>query len=1018
MNLRIVKFLSFLLVFGFISSQVCAQLGKITFDLEKEKPQKFKNKTLRSEKTGEKKFNIPRRFIQNTTSHYNYYFNANNKIDAVIERARMSHKDNYAKLIPYYSFDLKQTAAQAAELDSVILKATAGILLHDLRSDWVDNFYLLIGKAYYLRKDFDSAGMTFQFINYNLFPRKKKGDDDQTIVGTTGFTSNNSLSISSQENRNLVDKAFTRPPSRNDALVWQIRTLIEMEDYGEAAGLINTLKNDENFPERLHPYLEEMEGYWFFKQEMYDSAVSYIEKALPNSLDNQDKARREFLLAQLYEMNGDQSVASDYYDKAIRHTTDPLMDIYGNLNKAKMLKSKDPEEIVNSVNRLLKMARKDKFDNYRDIIYFSAAELAMEIPDSTSAFAFYGKSILNNKDNSSYRNRAFLNLAEISYAKKDYKSAYNFYDSLQLPDSTLGDITSILEKKAALVHIVRHIKIIERQDSLQALAALSPAERDNYLKKLSKSLKKQRGISDDDEYVNSSKSFFDSKNQSSSGIFSNNSNDKGDWYFYNNSVKSKGFNEFKKLWGKRENVDNWRRLSGGDKNIAATRSERNPQPAQDQLVMGDIDPLSPANMNKAAVIDGGDVTGITDASDVQQDISISGLAANIPLTPEAMDSSNKKIAASLFQLGKNYQVLLEDYHAAIGEYEHSLERFPDSLYNGEIYMNLFYCYNKLGNTVKADHYKNLLLKSYSGSRFADYVLNPEKFDPTKKDEAGTKRFQDIYNLFIEGNFEKAVEEKKAADSLYGLNFWSPQLLYIESVYYIQNREDSVAINLLNQLQAQYPASPMSEKAATMVHVLNQRDSIERYLTNLEIVRVNPEAELEVFDDTRVERKIQKPGVISTEKIPVKETVIPQTVTISAVKKLPAPTIKSGYSFDPNSNQNVLMILTKVDPVYNVEAKNAFVRYNAQKHYRLELKVTRDTLDTNRALLIFSDFVSADEAIKYIDQVRRDAPREVSWLPKDKYAFYIISDENLEILKNNKNLKDYLDLLHSKYPEKF
>ena len=69
---------------------------------------------------------------------------------------------------------LNNTAAQKTELDSVIYKATAGILLHDLRSDWVDNLYLLIGKAYYLRKDFDSASMTFQFINYNLFPKEKR----------------------------------------------------------------------------------------------------------------------------------------------------------------------------------------------------------------------------------------------------------------------------------------------------------------------------------------------------------------------------------------------------------------------------------------------------------------------------------------------------------------------------------------------------------------------------------------------------------------------------------------------------------------------------------------------------------------------------------------------------------------------------------------------------------------------------------------------------------------------------
>ncbi|MEO6681536.1 MAG: tetratricopeptide repeat protein [Ginsengibacter sp.] len=1011
MNLRILKFLLILLAFGFTTPQVYAQLGKITFDLEKDKPEKFKSKTLRSERTGEKKFNVPRRFIQNTTSHYNYYFNANNKINAVIERARISHKDDYSKLIPYYSFDLKQTAAQASELDSVILKSTAGILLHDLRSDWVDNFYLLIGKAYFLRKDFDSAGMTFQFINFNLFPRKKKGDDDQQIVGTTGFSSTNSLSISSKENRNLLKKAFSQPPSRNDALVWQIRTLIEMENYGEAAGLINTLKNDENFPGRLNAYLEEMEGYWFYKQQMYDSAISHIEKALPNALDNADKARREFLLAQLYEITGDQSMASDYYDKAIRHTTDPLMDIYGNLNKAKMLKSKDPQEIVHSVNRLLRMARKNKFDAYRDIIYFSAAQLAMEIPDSTAAMAFFGKSISFNENNTSYRNRAFLNLAEMSYEKKDYKNAYNFYDSLRLPDSTLGDIAAINEKKAALVHIVRHIKIIERQDSLQALAALSPADRDAYLKKLSRSLKKQRGVSEEDEYVNSSSAFFDSKNRSSD-IFGNN-DAKGEWYFYNNSLKAKGLNEFKKTWGKRDNIDNWRRLSS-DRNAPITSNKNQQNITPDQLATGDIDPLSPANMNKAAGMDGEG----KEESDIQQDISVSGLAANIPLTQEAMDVSNKKIATSLFQLGKNYQVLLEDFHAAIDRYEYSLERFPDSLYNGEIYMNLFYCYNKLGNTAKANHYKNLLLKTHSDSRFADYVLNPEKFDPSRKDETGTKIYQEIYNLFIEGDFKKALEQKKAADNLYGLSFWSPQLLYIESVYYINNREDSTAISILNQLMTQYPASPMSDKAATMINVLNRRDSIESYLTNLEIERIKPGEKISVFDDTKVVRKTQDPGIIVPEKTIVKQIENPKAVEISQDKKLPPPVVKSGYSFDANSNQNVVMILTKVDPVYNSEARNAFIRYNAQKHYRLDLKVTRDTLDNERALLVFTEFPSAEEALKYLDQLRKDVRTQLSWLPAEKYSFMIISEENLEILKNNKNLQDYIDLLKNRYPEKF
>ncbi|MBL0359255.1 MAG: hypothetical protein IPP72_21380 [Chitinophagaceae bacterium] len=121
----------------------------------------------------EKKFNIYRRVVQNNFTHYNYFYNANNKINLVLERAKAAQKDDFSKLIGYYPYTLENTATQKQELDSVILKATAGILLHDLRNAWIDNMYLLMGKAYFFRKDFDTAAATFQFINYNLFPRKK-----------------------------------------------------------------------------------------------------------------------------------------------------------------------------------------------------------------------------------------------------------------------------------------------------------------------------------------------------------------------------------------------------------------------------------------------------------------------------------------------------------------------------------------------------------------------------------------------------------------------------------------------------------------------------------------------------------------------------------------------------------------------------------------------------------------------------------------------------------------------------
>lgn len=999
MNNRAIRPFLALLFFFLAAPGAHAQVGKITFDLQKDKPAKYKNKTLRSEKTGEKKFTLPRKFVQNTVSHYNYFFNANNKIAAVIEQARMAHTDDYSKLLSYYSYSLDQTAMQKQELDSVIIKATAGILLHDLRSNWVDDLYLLIGQAYYLRKDFDSATMTFQFINYNLYPRKKKGDDDQLIVGSHSNDQKDVVSIASKENRNLVDKALTRPPGRNDALVWLARTLTDTAEFAEAAGLISTLKNDPYFPERLMPYFEEVQGYWFFSQGMYDSAISHIKKAMPNAIDLADKARREYLLAQLYEMYDSQDTASYYYSLAMKHTTDPLMDIYANLNKAKMLKTHDPEEITKSIDRLLKMARKDKFEPYRDIVYYSAAQLALEIPDTASAKKLLLKSTRFPNLQASYKEKAFLQLAEIAYNQKNYRESFNFYDSLRNATDTTLDLASIKTRRNALLHIVEHLNVIQREDSLQALAKMPEAEREDFLKKLSKKLRKEQGAQENGDAYTPTTDFTNSGSLST-GAFTGNQGNSNEWYFYNNSLKSKGYTEFKRIWGKRKNNDSWR--------ISSLKQESNGDLSQNNAFG---DPMDATQQDAAAE------RGI--APIPQNDISADGLRANLPLTPALLDSSDARIAHALFELGKNYQTLLEDYEAAISAYDSSLKRFPDSLYGGELYSNLAFCYRKTGNTARAEYYTRLLLTKYPKTKYADYALHPEKFEPAKKDAAATSRYDAIYNLFIEGNFDKAIAEKNAADSVYGTSYWNPQLLYIQSVYYIQKKQDSAAIKTLKQIVSLYPGSPMKEKAATLIDVVSRRDSIERYLTDLKVERVPEDSQIVAYDDPKITRQqLVQDTTRMLQPGKAREIGAPPAVALDPDKKA-IPVVKNKvFAFDPYEPQYVMMVLTKVDPVYVSEARNAFTRYNTQQFYSQQLKIEKDTLDSDRMLLLFEPFAAADEAIKYLDKIKAEAPTQVSWLPPQKYTFYIISAPNLLLLKENKNLDSYTELLRKQYPGKF
>ena len=976
---------SLLLLFFFCIVPAFSQLGNITFDLQKDKPEKFKNKILKSETTGDKKFTLKKRISQNTVSHYNYYFNANNKLNEVIARARLSNRDDYGKLLSFYGYSLNTTAAQKTELDSVIYKATAGILLHDLRSDWVDNLYLLIGQSYLFQKEFDSASMTFQFINYNLFPHKKK-DDMQLIVGTNANAGGNSISIASKEDRSLLNKAFTRPPSRNDALVWQIRTFIEQEEYTDAAGLINTLQNDQNFPARLKAELEEVNAYWFYKQKMYDSAAIHLEKALSAAEDKQDKARWEYLLAQLFEITKQPEKASQYYSKAMRHTTDPLLDIYANLSNAKIYRSNDPKEFNNTIDNLVRMAKKDKYESYRDIVYYSAGELALQKPDTAAAEFLFNKSLSYNDINSAYKNRAYLQLADIAFNKKDYKKASAFYDSLQLTDDVLIErVKEIEDRKNALSKIVEKINIIEREDSLQRIAMLSANEREAFLKDLLKKLRKEKGLKNQDLNSLNPSSVFDNSQNQSIDLFGSNDT-KGDWYFYNASMKSKGFTEFRSRWGNRSDVDNWRRTSATNISINNTNQANNNLPVKD---------------NKTSLIN--------------TDLSYDGLLSNVPLTAEKLNASNILVASSLFELGKLYQNSLEDYGMAAQTYETSLQRFPNNLYNGELYLNLIYCYQKLGNLSKASYYKNLLTSNFKDSKYAQAVINPQAVKQGTKDPAATKRYENIYNLFIEGQFEKAVQDKRSADSLYGNNYWNPQLLYIESVYYIKQKQDSQAIVTLNNIITQYPTSPLKDKAATMIDVLKRRKQIEGYLTNLNVKRAD-DGKVIVINDAPSEQKIvtqnnkteQPKTVIPGEK---KEVVQPKTVT-------PQPLTNGTFTFIAEKAQNVVMILDKVDPVYISEARNAFNRYNREKFSGQTIDIARDAIDKDRNILIFSKFPDANAAISYADKLKKNAATEVSWLPANKYSFLIISDANLQVLKANKDLQGYIKLLNNKYPGKF
>lgn len=952
--------------------------GQLGFAFDIKKPKEYDERVLRSEKSDQGKFGLPKRFIQNTVTHFNYYFNANNKLNEVLERAKEGFKDDYSKLLPFYNFTLDATAGDSIQLDSITYKSSTGIALHDLRGDWVDNLYLLWGAAFYLQKKFDSAYLMFQFINYAFAPKEKDGY--YLTIGSSR-DGNSALSIATKEKKSLAKKLLSEPPSRNDAFIWQIRNFLAQNEFAEAASLIVTLRNDPVFPKRLENDLHEVQAYWFYKQNMWDSAAVHLTQALSNATNLQEKARWEYLAAQLFEMSGNHQEAEKYYSKVITHTTDLVLEIYARLATIRADKDGGEKSIEKNAAELVKMAKRDKYEEYRDIIYYMAAQMLLEAGKVDEAMALLQKSTQYTGNDPAQRNKAFLQLAELSFAKKQYRDAYNFYDSVSLSDPSIKNPEEITARKKSLGVIATNMEIIYRQDSLQRIAAMPEEERKEYVKQLVKKLRKQQGLKD--ENTGPAASPFTSPTDN---LFPVNNLPKGEWYFYNTASKNRGLNEFKAKWGSRPNVDNWRRSAA---------------------IIGKT--ATPINTTS-----GPDKQGGSQGSG-SADLTFEVLYDKLPLTEAQLQLSNDSVQQAMFLLGKAYIQEIEDCQLGTETLEQLRSRFVGFVPMDEVLFNLYYCYNKNGETAKAAAIKKLMAEKYPSSNLSA-IVTTGKNPLLTKNEVATKTYENIYDLFIEGKFAEALAEKKAADANYGKHYWTPQLLYIEAVYYIKQQNDAEAIRVLNDIIKQFPDSPLAGKAQTMIDVLKRRKEIEEELRNMVVTRATDST-----TGRTITPVVTKPKTDTTTAKPPVTVVTPPKPAKDSTVTAPPPPPKSttGFAYSPNEPHYVVLVLNKVDPVFVNEAKNAFARHNREffpgKNYSADLFQLND----DNRLLMIAPFNTAAEAIAYIDATKpRTATEIIPWLKGGKYGFTIMTNGNFDILKDNKDLDAYREFLNQHWPGKF
>lgn len=935
-------------------------------------------------------------------ARYNYLYNARKKLRLITHNVSTQGQDNYNYLLPFYPYSLQALGLSTGDLDTVIEKASINIQIHDPRSKWIDDSYLLIGQAYFYQGEWDKANRTFLFINTKFAPKKK--DDYKAVIGSSA---KDQLSIASREKRKPPFGYFKHTYARNDAFVWRAKTLLEMKEFDEARSIMNILEQDPYFPKRLNGEMAEVRAYALYKQERFAEVITPLQIAVKSKNNRDERARMFYILGQLYTNYSQPDSASMMFHKVIKQKPDPIMDFQARMQIAKLDATREGGSLDESLARLKKMARKEKYLEFRDAIYYNMANLVLA-KDPDLAMEYLHQSLKQESSNTMQKALSFKAIADIYYGQRRYRLARNFYDStaaVMPPEFT--DSAIVNKRKRVLNDVTIRVEAIQREDSLQRIAAMPASDRKIFLEKMAGVMRKEaeekakkqkedqeQGL--DQQSFNNNNPLANNMNNAANAAANAKKDDAGDWYFYNTATKTAGFSEFKKRWGNRPLADNWRRSQSG---------------------------ALAGNQNAATADENGNPTGNGANKAAADTATAKTLEAGLPLTPDDLLKSNVIVEDAYYDLGKLYADQLDNTALGIETYDTLLNRYPQHPHKTEVIYSLYIWHTKLGHTAEAARYKQNVVTQFGDSKFASIIKYGalDDIDKEKKKEISTT-YDSVYVNYQAGNLEKALALKKAADSTYGLTFMQPKFDLLEAMIIMKMDTcefgRQAIVNVINKYKQD---DGVQEKAKSLLEALDNRAALVVYLSRLEIDKSKDNNGV-LDENISIRYPWQNPQPQFDTKF---DSVKIRTATADSIKAspnaglaiapLPAPlkpvTI---YKLNAENPHFVVLYFNRMSKTIVDEALTQFTKYNAQNHAADKIQVANFVLTQQEVMLIFRLFPNEDKALEYYDEIRIDAEKIIPRIRPSDYSMFIISRDNFIQMNSTKDIEGYRKFFNANY----
>lgn len=721
-----------------------------------------------------KKNTLVRRMYHNLTAHYNTWWNGNESLKDAIRDLDKNVKDNFTEILPVFKLGSKKDlAAINPKADRAIEKASKVIQNNSMYFNkkeynrWIDDSYLMIGKAYFYKQEYPAARRTFEFI----VNRYKDSPLLPEVYIWTALTNNQmGQFVRADQELDKFRAVMKRQPQPRSLLLFYYKTLAD----------------------------------YYLKQDKSAEAIKALEKAIENSRSKNDKARLYYILGQLYWKAGQLGTASQMFAEVVKRN--PRYDMLFSA-QISMARCFDPSSgNAEKVEKLLKdLLAEEKNKDYQDQIYYALAELYLRNNRRADAIENLRLSVAKSRNNDYQRVQSSLKLADLYFELPRYFEAQAYYDTaLQAFPRESPDYQKLNEKVKVLTELVTHLSVIQTEDSLQRIAALPESERMKIIDGIIAKVMEERKKKEEEERLRQSEMAMGTTGMGMMGdrsMMPMGSRQGGGWYFYNPQAVSMGFTEFKRRWGNRKLEDLWR-LS--NKQLMDWGSDTQNTQARNDTSASDTSARKQASTDP---------------------LKRETYLQKLPLTPEALSESNTRLKDAYFNAAFVYREGLNDWPNASKTFETLVERFPDTASNPYYLMSCYQLVNineKLGNKDKADFYRNLIVSRYPTTDYALILGNPEyRSEIERKNNLAATLYAETFQAWKSGQYYLVVMNGEEARTRFAGHKLLPQFELLRAFALGKVAGNDSLVSSLRRVTTLYAASDAGRLARDVLTKMGQ-----------------------------------------------------------------------------------------------------------------------------------------------------------------------------------------------------